>query len=126
MKKRMAGAMMMAVLALPMAAQAQGLMTLDTFLEKADRLEARGPLALFSSDFRLLKGEVDEAFDAYKERLHADREAGRTPHSCPPAGDSVNSDQLLEHFRSYPESRRPNVTVRTAIRDMMARRYPCS
>lgn len=126
MIKRFAGGVVVVALALPVVAHAQGRMTLDTFLEKAERLERRGMLALFSSDFGLLKGEVDDAFDEYKGELAADREAGRTPHSCPPSGDSVTSDQLLEHFRSYQESRRPSITVRAAIRDMMARRYPCS
>lgn len=113
-----------AILSSPVQAQD---MRLDTFLEKAERLERRGPLALVSSDFGLLKGEVEAASSLYRERLVADRAGGRAPHSCPPERGSarLGSDDLLAHFRSYPASRRPSITVRRAFFDMMAQRFPC-
>ncbi|MFB0612381.1 hypothetical protein [Aurantiacibacter poecillastricola] len=114
------------LLVVPAAAQAQD-MRLDTFLQKAERLERRGALALFSSDLGLLKEEVQASARIYRQRIGADHDAGRAPHSCPPeeGSASLNSNDILEHFRSYPASRRQSVTVRTAFFDMMARRYPC-
>ena len=101
-------------------------MRLDNFLERAARLEARGPLALLSSDFNRLKREVEQGAAAYKRQLERERAAGETPHSCPPEGGvAVSSDELLRHFRSIPASRRARLNVREAFGDMMRRRYPC-
>lgn len=110
----------------PWPAQAQD-MRLDTFLEKAERLERRGPLALLSSDLGLLEDEVKASAALYRDRVRSDREAGRAPHSCPPESGSarLGSNELLAHFRSYPAARRPAITVRSAFFDMMARRFPC-
>lgn len=112
--------------ALPSLAQAQD-MRLDIFLDKADRLESRGPLALFSSDLGLLEDEVKASAAIYRQRVESDRDAGRPPHSCPPAegGVRLGSDELLAHFREYPAPRRPAITVRRAFFDMMARKFPC-
>ena len=116
----------LASISLPAAAQAQD-MRLDTFLEKADRLEKRGPLALFSDDLDILKSEVEASARQYRARIAADREAGRSPHSCPPerGGAKLGSDELLRHFRSYPASRRTSLTVRQGFFDLMASRFPC-
>ncbi len=128
MRKWFAAALIPAMLA-PAAAHAQD-MRLDTFLEKAERLERRGPLALFSSDIGLLKGEVEASGELYRQRIAADRAAGRAAHSCPPPrgsdGAALNSDDLLAHFRSYPASRRSAISVRQAFFDMMQRRFPCN
>ncbi|KLE31220.1 hypothetical protein AAW01_13185 [Aurantiacibacter gangjinensis] len=114
-------------LSIPATASAQD-MRLDEFLEKAERLERRGPLALLSSDFGLLKDEVEASAALYRNRIASDRAAGRTPHSCPPEQGSarLSSDDVLSHLRSYPASRRPSITIRRAFFDMMAQRYPCN
>lgn len=108
------------------AAAAPGDMTLATFLAKADKLKSRGALALFSSDLKVLKREVTGSAELYRKQLTADKNAGREPHSCPPAKGSMNSDELLAHFRSYPEAQRARLTVRTGFFDLMKRRYPCA
>ncbi len=102
-------------------------MRLDIFREKAARLERRSAQALVSSDFGLLKGEVEAASELYRERIDADRAAGRAPHSCLPerGGVRLGLDDLLAHFRSYPAARRPSISVSRAFFDMMARRFPC-
>lgn len=124
--KRFLFACLLAIFATAQAHAAPGDMSVATFLEKADRLESRGPLALLSSDFGVVKREIEASADAYKTRIDSDKDAGRAPHSCPPeAGGSLNSDELLAHFRSYPVAARSRTTVRRGFFDMMARRYPC-
>jgi hypothetical protein len=104
------------------AAQA---MDVATFLAKADALEKKGMLALMSSDYKLLKGEVQ----AQAEALHAERtaaaKAGRKPAYCPPARQSLNAKELLTAFRSIPVQQRPRVQVKDALRSLMTRKYPC-
>ena len=101
-------------------------MSVATFLEKAEKLEKRGVAAMLSSDFNLLKREVEGAGNAYSARHKADEAAGRPPHSCPPQGKlSLNSKDLMAHFRSYPAARRGSTTIKTAFADLMKKRYPC-
>lgn len=111
------------IMATPLAA-APGDMNVATFLAKADALRAKGPGALFSSDYKLLKSEGEAAGQAYRARLNAERAAGR-PSSCPPKGTKVNSDKLIAHLRTYPEPVRPRVSMKQALADYFARTYPC-
>lgn len=109
--------------AAPLAA-APGDMNVAAFLAKADALKAKGAMALFSSDFKLLQAEGNAAGDAYRTRLNAERAAGR-PSSCPPKGAKVGSDQLLAHLRTYPEAQRPRTSMKQAMADFFTRSYPC-
>ena len=104
---------------------APGDMNVAAFLAKADALRAKGPMALFSSDFKLLKSEGEAAGEAYRSRLNAERAAGR-PSSCPPKGAKVSSDKLLSFLRSYPEHVRPRTSMKQAMGDFFARTYPCN
>jgi hypothetical protein len=108
---------------LPVAAHA---MTVAVFLEKADALQSRGALALFSSDLRLLKGEVQTAAAGLRaERLAAER-AGRRPAFCPPGGRGrFDSDEILRHFHAIPLAQRARMEVRDGLRSLLVRKYPC-
>ena len=112
-----------ALIALPAALQA---MTVAVFLEKAEALKSRGALAMFSSDLRLLKGEVRTAAAALRaERLAAQR-AGRRPAFCPPGpGGRLDSDELLRHFHAIPPAQRTRMEVRDGLRSLLVRKYPC-
>ncbi|MCR5869912.1 MULTISPECIES: hypothetical protein [unclassified Sphingomonas] len=93
-----------AALLLPVSAQA---MSVAEFLARANALKAKGFLALGSPDIKLLKGEMEGVATAYRADIVAARQAGRTPHSCPPPKGKANigSKELLAEFRI--DSRRP-------------------
>lgn len=112
-------------MALFMLTAAAGDMSVATFLGKAEKLQKKGPLALMSSDLKLLMGEMKGAGKSYRARLVADKAAGRPPHSCPPEKMKLNSNEVLAHFRSYPVADRPRVSVTTAFGDLSRKRYPC-
>lgn len=103
-----------------------GEMSVATFLAKADALRAKGPAALFSGDMKVLKNEGEAAGAAYRNRLTAERAAGK-PSSCPPAGGKarMSSDQLLAHLRAYPAPARGNTTMKAAMADYFIKTYPC-
>jgi hypothetical protein len=108
--------------AVPAAASA---MDVTTFLAKADALEKKGMLALMSSDYKLLKGEVETASGALRaERLAAER-AHQKGAYCPPANSGLNSDEILAAFRTIPAAQRPRIQVKDALRALLARKYPC-
>lgn len=115
----------LAALTLPAPAlAAAGGMSVAAFLAKADALKAKGAMAMFSSDFKVLKAEGQAAGKAYRARLDRERAAGN-PSSCPPKGTKVDSDQLLAHLRSYPAAQRPSISMKTAFADMFIKKYPC-
>ncbi|HMJ92511.1 MAG TPA: hypothetical protein VK472_00275 [Allosphingosinicella sp.] len=100
-------------------------MNLAEFLQKADRLEKKGMAAMFSSDFRLLKGEIQTASQALRaERLAAER-AGRRGAYCPPARSGFKSNELLAHFRTIPPAQRAGTPVKEALKSFLVRKYPC-
>ena len=105
---------------------APGDMSAADFLTRADKLKAKGPMALLSSDFKHLKGEAEAAGASYRARLKADKAAGHPPHRCPPRKAAMNSDELLAHLRSYPEARRPSITMKVAFAELMRKKYPCA
>lgn len=119
MVKRFAAAAMLA-----MAAPA-GAMDVATFLGKAEALQARGPLALFSSDVGALKAEAENAGKSLKAERLARVAARQAPEYCPPSPGSMNSDELLGAMRAIPAAQRPHVSVRAAMKALMIRKFPC-
>jgi hypothetical protein len=121
MKKLLAAA----VLALLPVAALQA-MPVETFLQKAEALQRRGILALASSDYRLLRGEVQTATAALRAERQAAQRAGRQPAYCPPQqGGSLTPADILGHFRTIPAPQRARMEVRDGLRTLLARRFPC-
>ena len=106
------------------AEAAAGDMSVATFLAKADALKAKGPLALLSSDIKLLQGEGQAAGAAYRAQLDAERKAGH-PSSCPPKGVKIGGDELMAQMRKYPAATRQRITVKAAMVDMLRAKFPC-
>ncbi len=111
-----------ALIATPVLAQN---MPVSTFLEKADALKAKGPMALFSSDIGVLKKEIQAAGLAARAERQAREAAGKPRLACPPEKVSMNSDELIESFRAIPVAQQPRVTVKQAMTEMVRKRYPC-
>lgn len=114
------------LIATSVSASDPGEMSAAEFLARAEKLEKKGMLAAFSGDLKTLKREAKAAGQSYRARIKADRAAGRQPHSCPPEGEqSMSSNELLGHLRSYPEATRKEITMKAAFADLMKKRYPC-
>lgn len=109
------------VLALPAAAAA---MPISTFLTKADALEKKGPMAVFSSDLKLLTGEIRRSAQTLRVERAADEKAGRKPGTCIPPKMSLSNVEVLAHFRSIPSARR-SMSVKDGFAEMMRKKYPC-
>lgn len=108
---------------LPASAQA---MPAGEFLAKADALRAKGPFALLSGDYRLLK----DAWIAASAQLRQDRlaalEAHKPPAYCPSAGkESMDADELIGTIRSMPPALRAKSELKDAMRVLLIRKHPC-
>lgn len=112
------------LLAASTAATAQS-MNADAFLTRATALMARGPLALFSSDYRLLKREGEAARAALKLERKALVATGRPTFYCPPAKGSLSSTELIGGLKSIPLAERRAIDMKAAMRAVLARKYPC-
>ena len=110
------------VAAAPAAAQN---MPVSTFLEKADKLRAKGAFALFSSDLRVLKREVESAAMIYSAERKADAAAGKPKDTCPPDKFKLGSDEILNSFQSIPADVRPHTSVKQAWALFFKRKFPC-
>lgn len=101
-------------------------MPVSEFLAKAERLQALGMAARFSSDSRLLENEVLRSLYELRDERLAARAAGRPQAYCPPAqGPTLYSNEILNAMRAVPPSRRDRFEVRNALRPLLARKYPC-
>jgi hypothetical protein len=111
-------------LALPATALHAQAMPVSQFLAKADALQKKGPLALFSSDIKKLKGEVQASGQALRNEQLAMQKAGRKPPYCIPPKAELNSKEILDHFRSIPVAQR-GMPVKMAFLGLVKRKYPC-
>jgi hypothetical protein len=116
-----------AVLAAALASDGAEAMPVSVFLQKADALQARGMLALFASDYKLLKTEVTNASAQLRAERLAARAAGRRPAYCPPQDQgSLDSNELLAAFRNIPPAVAARTEVKDALRALLARKFPCA
>lgn len=105
-------------------ARQPGTMSVAVFMAKAAALEAKGALALFSSDFSVLKTEVASSAQAFRRQIKAEAASGK-PSACPPERAALTSDDILVQMRGYPVDARPRILVSVAIADLIRKRYPC-
>jgi hypothetical protein len=105
-------------------AQQPGSMSVATFMAKAQALQAKGAMALFSSDIGLLKAEVAGSAQAFRRQIKAEAASGK-PSACPPEHGALKSDDILAHMRGYPAGVRPRISVSAAVADLMRKRFPC-
>lgn len=110
-------------LSLALAAPASA-MSVAEFLTRADALKARGAMALFSGDLKLLMREVKAAGQGVRTDNRRRQQAGLAPRSCPPERVSMKSDELLAALRTIPPGDR-GISVQEGFARMMAARYPC-
>jgi hypothetical protein len=108
-------------------ASAAPAMPVSTFLEKADALKSRGALAVFSSDYGLLKNEVVQSMNALRSERLASLKSGTRPAYCPADENRhMSVDEIMAAMNSVPQNERARIGVKDALRAHLEQRYPCS
>ena len=115
----------LAALAAALPVSAADAMDVATFLAKADGLEKQGLLALASSDYKLLKAEVQAASTQLRAERTAAQRARRKPAYCPPAQAGLTPAEIVAHFRTIAPAQRRRTQVKDALRTLLAKKYPC-
>ena len=82
-------------------------------------------MALFTSEYRLLKREAEGAGMQLKAENAALVRAGKPTPYCPPKKGSLSSSELLSGFRAIPVPDRPRLSVKDGMRIYLAKKWPC-
>ena len=118
---RVALAMMLFAVAAPAAA-----MPVSTFLAKAEALKKKGPLAIFSSDVKVLMNQMKQDADTLKAENKAAEAAGRKKaYSTQAEGVKLSDRDILGALNAEPAAQRASTSTKDAMRVYLARRFPC-
>ena len=102
-------------------------MSAGEFLRRGEPLMARNPATLvFSSEARQMARVLGSAAQNARERLDAERAAGRPVATClPPKGKAkIDTRELIAYLRTLsPQQRSQSFDV--AFAGYIARKYPC-
>lgn len=119
-------ALLVAMLLTALPAQAAAPGTAQNFLDRASRLKAKGPLALFDGDYRKLKREAFAAGDAIRLDREAAERAGRPILYCSPKPRAeLGQGEFLKGLEAIPAAERQRVSLKTAMLRILQKKYPC-
>jgi hypothetical protein len=98
----------------------------QNFLERAERLKAKGPLAFFDSDYGRLKAEATIAGKSIgDERIAAER-AGRPILYCSPSPRAqLGSFEFIRGLEAIPRAELAQMSVKQAMLRVLQKKYPC-
>lgn len=112
------------LLAVPADAAAPG--SAEHFLQRAERLLGKGPLALFDSDYKRLGREGEAAGVSIRlEREKAEREGRPILYCSPRPRAELGNMEFIRGLRSIPKAQRERMTLRQAMLLVIQRKYPC-
>ena len=113
-------------LAAVVSASSVAAMPVSTFIDKANALKAKGPFALLSGDYGLLKDEVVSSMTMLRNERLAAVKSGSKPAYCPTqASGKMDVDEVLGAMNAVPAPLRPRTAVKDALRQHLAQRFPC-
>jgi hypothetical protein len=110
--------------AAPALAAAPG--TAENFLDRANRLKAKGPLALFDSDYGHLKAEATAVGKSIGDDRIADERAGKPILYCSPSPRAeLGSFEFIDGLEAIPAVEREHMSLKDAMIRVLQKKYPC-
>jgi hypothetical protein len=100
-------------------------MNAAVFLAKADSLRRRGPLALFSSDLKILQAQAETAGDELKAEHDAAKRDGRALAYCTPNRKVLGAQELLDGLHRIPAAELRRMDIKQAMHTVLVHNYPC-
>lgn len=98
----------------------------QNFLDRANRLKSKGPLAFFDADYRRLKAEAYAAGNSLRDDRFADQKAGKPILYCSPkARAQLGSMEFIDGLEAIPSAERPKVSLKQAMLRVLQKKYPC-
>ena len=100
--------------------------TAQDFLDRANRLKAKGPLAFFDRDYGRLKAEATAVGKSIgNDRIAAER-AGRPILYCSPtARAKLGNFEFIDGLEAIPSAERATMSLKDAMIRVLQKKYPC-
>jgi len=100
--------------------------TAQNFLDRANRLKAKGPFALFDRDYGRLKAEATAVGKSIGDDRIAAERAGRPILYCSPnARAQLGSYEFIDGLAAIPPGERARMTLKDAMLRILQKKYPC-
>jgi hypothetical protein len=123
MRKMIVVTLALAVCA-PAFAAAPG--TAQNFLERANRLKAKGPLAFFDKDYGRLKAEATAVGKSIGDDRIAAGKAGRPILYCSPQPRAqLGSFEFIDGLQAIALAERARMTLKEGMVRVLQKKYPC-
>ena len=123
MRKTILFALLVSIAA-PALAAAPG--SAQNFLDRANRLKAKGPLALFDGDYGRLKAEATAVGKAIGDDRIAAEKAGRPILYCSPQPRAqLGSFEFIDGLEAIPAAERARMSLKEAMLRVLQKKYPC-
>ena len=119
---------LLAIFALSIAAPALGAQVsgAQNFLDRAERLKAKGPLAFFDSDYGRLKAEATAVGKSIGDDRIAAQKVGKPILYCSPtARAQLGSFEFIHGLDAIPPAERARMTLKDAMIRVLQKKYPC-
>jgi hypothetical protein len=98
----------------------------QNFLDRAERLKARGPLAFFDSDYGRLKSEATVVGKSIGDDRIAAEKAGKPILYCSPSPRAeLGSFEFIRGLEAIPPAERAQMNLKNAMIRVLQKKYPC-
>lgn len=100
--------------------------TAQSFLDRANRLKAKGPLAFFDSDYGRLKAEATAVGKSIGDDRIAAERAGRPILYCSPSPRAkLGNFEFIDGLAAIPADQRATLSLKQAMLRVLQKKYPC-
>ncbi len=100
--------------------------TAQNFLDRANRLKAKGPLAFFDADYKRLKAEATAVGKSIGSDRIAAEKAGRPILYCSPKPRAqLGSMEFVDGLAAIPAEERETMPLKAAMLRILQKKYPC-
>ncbi len=100
--------------------------TAQNFLDRANRLKSKGPLALFDRDYKRLKAEATAVGKSIgNDRIAADKAGKPSLYCSPKPRAQLGSYEFLDGLEAIPAAERQTMSLKAAMLRVLQKKYPC-
>lgn len=98
----------------------------QNFLDRANRLKAKGPLAFFDSDYGRLKAEATVVGKAIgDDRIAAERAHRPILYCSPTPRAKLGSFEFIDGLAAIPTAERARMSLKEGMLRVLQKKYPC-
>lgn len=98
----------------------------QNFLDRAERLKSKGPLAFFDSDYGRLKSEATAVGKSIgDDRIAAEKEGRPILYCSPSPRAELGSFEFIHGLEAIPSAELARMSLKDAMVRVLQKKYPC-